>query len=136
VRRRTEQYRWHIEREQTHAEGHEMKPRKHIDGGGAVRMAVESNERDPVQIEPLPSDDNAVRAATTSTLTSQSATERMRLHRERRRAGLRRVSITLHVTEIEALIRRGYLDPDGRENNEYLPGAISNLLHDLENDFV
>jgi hypothetical protein len=33
--------------------------RKHIDGSDAVRMAVESNERDPVQIEPLPADDAA-----------------------------------------------------------------------------
>jgi hypothetical protein len=36
-----------------------MKLRKHINGGDAARIAVESNERDPVQIEPLPADDAA-----------------------------------------------------------------------------
>jgi hypothetical protein len=39
--------------------------RKHIDGGDAARMAVESSERDPVQIEPLPADEGAASAATT-----------------------------------------------------------------------
>ena len=49
---------------------------------------------------------------------SPSPAERMRLHRKRRRRGLRHVGILLHVTEIEALVRKGYLQPDQCENTE------------------
>ena len=41
---------------------------------------------------------------------------RMRLHRKRRKNGLRHVGIMLQVTEIEALVRKGYLPPEEREN--------------------
>lgn len=37
------------------------------------------------------------------------ATERMRRHRERRRAGFRCLTIELHNTEIDALVRKGLL---------------------------
>ena len=42
------------------------------------------------------------------------AAERMRLHRERRRLGLRCLMIQLRETEIDALIRIGLLKPDMR----------------------
>jgi hypothetical protein len=35
------------------------------------------------------------------------AAQRMRLHRERRRRGLRCLMIQLHKTDVDALIRRG-----------------------------
>jgi hypothetical protein len=41
----------------------------------------------------------------------------MRQHRERRRKGLRFLGIELREREIEALIRRGRLDPDHRANS-------------------
>jgi hypothetical protein len=54
--------------------------------------------------------------------------ERMRLHRKRRHRGLRHVGVLLHVTEIEALVRKGYLQPDQRENTEALQAAVCDLL--------
>jgi hypothetical protein len=59
---------------------------------------------------------------------SPSPAERMRLHRKRRRRGLRHVGILLHVTEIEALVRKGHLESDQRENIEALQCAVCDLL--------
>lgn len=53
------------------------------------------------------------------------AAERMRLHRERRRLGLRCLMIQLRETEIDALIRIGLLKPDMRHD----PGAINEALY-------
>jgi hypothetical protein len=41
------------------------------------------------------------------------------------------VGIMLHVAEIEALIRKGYLEPDQRENTEALETAVCALLHEV-----
>ena len=53
------------------------------------------------------------------------AAERMRRHRERRRDGLRCLTIELRETEIDALIQRGLLDNERRRD----PGAIINALY-------
>ena len=53
------------------------------------------------------------------------AAERMRLHRHRRRNGLRCVTIQLRATEIAELVRRGWLPPESR-NDEY---EIARALH-------
>ena len=53
------------------------------------------------------------------------AAERMRLHRERRRDGLRCLMIELRETEINALIRRGLINNDARND----PGAIIDALY-------
>ena len=53
------------------------------------------------------------------------AAERMRLHRERRRDGLRCLMIELRETEIEALIRRRLLDDQSRND----PDAVSEALY-------
>ena len=66
--------------------------------------------------------------ATPSSGSSSSTAEHMRLHRKRRRAYLRQVSISLHVTGIEELVRWGYLQPDERENAKALQNAVSDLL--------
>jgi len=58
----------------------------------------------------------------------------MRLHRKRRRRGLRHVGILLHVTEIEALIRKGYLPPEERESTEALQIAVHDLLAEAVRD--
>ena len=51
----------------------------------------------------------------------------MRLHRERRRLGLRCLMIELCEAEIDALVRRGLLKPETR--NE--PTAVSGALYDF-----
>ena len=54
-----------------------------------------------------------------------SAAGRMRLHRERRRDGLRCLTIQLHETEIDVLIFKGLLKPEKRQSRN----AIINALH-------
>ena len=53
-----------------------------------------------------------------------AAAERMRLHRERRRKGLRCVTIELRATEIDVLIRRGLLKSEARND----PNAVREAL--------
>jgi hypothetical protein len=53
------------------------------------------------------------------------AAARMRRHRQRRREGLRFLTIELHETEVDALIRSGYLQRDSR--NE--PNAVTQALY-------
>jgi hypothetical protein len=55
------------------------------------------------------------------------AAARMRLHRDRRRRGLRCLTIELRETEIEALIRKRLLN--GQTRND--PGAICDALYAL-----
>jgi putative ABC transport system substrate-binding protein len=42
---------------------------------------------------------------------------------------MRHVGILLHVTEIEALVRKGYLQPDQCENTEALQAAVDRILN-------
>ena len=53
-----------------------------------------------------------------------AAAERMRLHRERRRKGLRCLLIELRKTEIDVLIRMGLLKPDTRNNRSAVSQAL------------
>jgi hypothetical protein len=53
------------------------------------------------------------------------AAERMRRHRERRRDGLRCLTIELRETEIDALIRNELLKPETRND----PSAIIDALY-------
>ena len=59
-------------------------------------------------------------------LIPSAAAERMRLHRERRRQGLRCIIVELRETEIEALVRRGLLEAETR-NDKY---AVRKALYD------
>jgi hypothetical protein len=61
---------------------------------------------------------------------STSAAERMRLYRKRRRSGMRTVRIQLHVTDIEALIHKGYLDHKSRDDRDAVEFAISSFVDD------
>jgi hypothetical protein len=54
---------------------------------------------------------------------------RMLRHRERRRRGLRFLDIELREREIEALIRRGRLDPDHRANSAAVRQALYGFLN-------
>jgi hypothetical protein len=58
------------------------------------------------------------------------AAERMRLHRERRRNGMRCLTIELHETEIDALIRKGLLESETRND----PSAVSDALYAFLDD--
>ena len=52
------------------------------------------------------------------------AADRMRLHRQRRRAGMRCLMIELRETEIDALIRKGFLKADTRNNASAIIDAL------------
>jgi len=49
---------------------------------------------------------------------------RMRQHRERRRAGMRCLTIELRETEIDALIRKGFLKAQTRNDKSEIAEAI------------
>ena len=59
--------------------------------------------------------------------TPSLAAERMRRHRQRRRNGLRCVTVELRATEIETLIRKGLLRWETRNDRS----AIKNALYDF-----
>ena len=54
-----------------------------------------------------------------------AAAQRMRLFRERKRKGLRCLTIELHETEIDALVRMGLLRTEMRND----PIAVSNAVY-------
>ena len=54
------------------------------------------------------------------------AAERMRRHRERRREGMRCLTVELHETEIDALVQRGLLRAETRNDQN----AIADALYD------
>ena len=60
-----------------------------------------------------------------ATETRSAAAERMRAHRQRRRDGLRCMTIEVRETEIDALIRKGLLKSETRNN----PSAVSEALY-------
>jgi len=62
--------------------------------------------------------------------TVSSSARRMRVHRKRRHRGMRCVRIQVHVTEIEALIRKGYLDPKSRDDCDAVESAIGAFVDD------
>src|SRR5215211_2920833 len=61
---------------------------------------------------------------TTEPIARSDASERMRLYRERRRRGLRCVTIQLRETEIDALIRKGLLRAETRNDQSALRKAL------------
>ena len=65
-------------------------------------------------------------AARTSSKSLGPSARRMRLHRERRRDGMRCLMVELHDTEVDALVRRGLLRPETRHDRN----AIADALYD------
>jgi hypothetical protein len=57
-------------------------------------------------------------------LPRSAAAERMRRHRERRREGLRCLTIELRETEVDVLIRKGILKPDARNDRSAVMLAL------------
>jgi hypothetical protein len=62
--------------------------------------------------------------ATAEPIDRSPAAERMRAHRERKKSGMRCVIIELRETEIEALIRKGFLKSDGRNDKIEIADAL------------
>jgi hypothetical protein len=92
-------------------------------GAHELCRKVGSGERkdQPMRHEP----ESTVSPPTTEPAARSAAAERMRLHRERRRNGMRCLTIELRETEIEALIRRGLLKSETRND----PSAVTKALY-------
>jgi hypothetical protein len=77
-------------------------------------------------LEQMANDDEMTAEQPTTEPTPRSpAAERMRAHRERRRLGLRCFSVQLFDSEIGALIGKGLLKADARND----PQAVREALH-------
>jgi hypothetical protein len=57
-----------------------------------------------------------------------AAAERMRRHRERRREGLRCLTVELREQEIDALVRNGFLKADTRNDPYSIEMALYEFL--------
>jgi hypothetical protein len=64
---------------------------------------------------------------TTKPAARTAVADRMRRHRQRRREGLRCLTIELRETEIDALIAKGLLKRETRND----PNAVSEALYDF-----
>jgi hypothetical protein len=65
---------------------------------------------------------------TEATKVAPTGAARMRLHRWRRRKGIRRLTISLADPEIDALIRRGLLTEEQRDDPEMLENALDEFF--------
>jgi hypothetical protein len=63
-----------------------------------------------------------------TTTARSSAAERMRAHRQRRRDGLRCLTIELRESEIDALIRKQLLKPETRNDRNAIIDALYAFL--------
>ena len=72
--------------------------------------------------------DMALNPPSTKPAYRSPAAERMRLHRERRRDGLRCLTIELRETEIDALIRKGLLKTEMRNSRDDVLQSIYDFL--------
>jgi hypothetical protein len=61
---------------------------------------------------------------------AQTAAERMRLFRRRRKFGRQVVKVEVDPGEFDALIDRGYLPPKDRDNLEVLAAAVTAFFSD------
>ena len=70
---------------------------------------------------------------TTGPVALSPAAERMRLHRKRRRMGLRCLMIELRDTEIDALVRMGLLGAEMRNDEIAIRDALHSFLDETFN---
>jgi hypothetical protein len=66
--------------------------------------------------------------ATVPAVAQTASAERMRRHRQRRRDGLRVVSLQIREGEVAALVRRGLLAPEARNDPDAVVSALYVLL--------
>ncbi len=57
-----------------------------------------------------------------------TAAERMRVHRARRRNGLRSVRVLLHETDIDALVEKGFLKKERRHHHGAVQDAMDGFI--------
>ena len=62
---------------------------------------------------------------------SRSSAARARRHRERRRQGTRCVTVDVNQSERDALVVRGYLSEEERDNGTAIKKAIEGVISDL-----
>jgi hypothetical protein len=62
---------------------------------------------------------------------SRSSTARTRRHRQRQREGTRCVTVNINQSERDALVVRGYLAQEERDNGGAIKKAIEGVLSDL-----
>ena len=65
---------------------------------------------------------------TAATQAPTTAAERMRAYRFRRRSGARRVTVLLYPSEIDALVRKGYVSEGSRHDREALQEGVHELI--------
>jgi hypothetical protein len=65
----------------------------------------------------------------TPPIVRSAAAERMRLHRQRRKAALRCLTIELREGEVDVLIRRGLLEADTRNDRLAVMNALPPRCH-------
>jgi hypothetical protein len=63
-----------------------------------------------------------------ATKTPIPSAERMRLHRARRRNGLRYMQVLLAESEIDVLVAKGFLKPDRRHLGEAVQDALDGFI--------
>jgi hypothetical protein len=69
-----------------------------------------------------------------TTPASRSSATRMTRHRERRRQGTRCITVDVSQSERDALVVRGYLPEEERENGAAIKKGIEAVLSDIELD--
>jgi len=72
----------------------------------------------------MPHEPELISVVPTEPAPCSPAAERMRRHRQRRRSGMRCLTIELHETEIDALICRGFLNTEMRNDLSAVYEAI------------
>ena len=71
---------------------------------------------------------------TTTPSGAQSSTERSRRHRQRRRRGTRCITVAVDELEVSALIFKGYLPEEDRNDAEAIKAAIEGVRSDMAFD--
>jgi len=71
---------------------------------------------------------------TTTPSGAPSSTERSRRHRQRRRRGTRCVTVAVNELELSALIFKGYLPEEDRNDAEAIKAAIEGVISDIAFD--
>jgi hypothetical protein len=69
-----------------------------------------------------------------TTPAERSSAARMTRHRARRRQGTRCVTVAVSQSERDALVVRGYLSEEDRDNGAAIKKAIEGVLSDIELD--
>jgi hypothetical protein len=70
----------------------------------------------------------------TTAVGSRSSVERTRRHRQRRRQGTRCITVAVNELEVSALIAKGYLPEEDRNDAEAIKAAIEGVISDIAFD--